>query len=348
MATLNTIYYLNSGKQLFVDNNSNQFVVSGYKLSLDPNLNANITLGNTPTLPNDIGVAGTIAFDKKFVYYCWADNNWSRARLASWTNNNTITPSAAVTNPNYYWYFTINGEAQLGDTSFIPSPNNPTFNANGVTTNSTGLYANGLYAYTNFSFPGWTKAALYYGLPEGFYPNSFSVAFETKRINSSGFLLGSKYGQQNFHFEFSGNYLLFRMPKGNGGTPDTGNWHSIRSINQFNNTNHYQVVATFEPRDNSLANFYVNGVLQGSANYHYSTVSLYNAGFSFSTIQQARGFGIGGTPLGNINGDQSNTLSERNSSIVRNLGFWNNYVLTQTEITALYNGGSFRKFPFNT
>ena len=356
MATLNTIFYLNEGKQLFVDNNTNQFVVSGYKLSLDPNLNANINLANTPTTSNDIGVAGTIALDKRYIYYCWANNNWSRARLASWTNDNTISPvgpggggGGSITNPSNYWYFTINGEPQLGETSFVSSPNNPIFNSNGVTTNSVGLTGTALYAFSNFAFPGWTKAAIYYGLPEGNYPNSFSISFETKRINSSGFLLGSKYGQQNFHFEFSGNYLLFRMPKSNGGgVPDTGNWHSIRSINQFNNTDHYQVVATFEPRNDSLAKFYVNGVLQGSANYPYTTVSLYNAGFSFSTIQQARGFGIGGTPLGNINGAQSNTLSERNSSIVRNLGFWNNYVLNETEITILYNGGNFRKFPFNT
>jgi hypothetical protein len=347
MATLNSVYYLSPGKQIFVDNNSNQFVVSGYKLSLDPNLNTNLTLGNVPTMPNDIGAAGTISFDRRFIYYCWANNNWTRARLASWTNDNTINPSAGITNPSNYWYLTVNGETQLGDTSFIPSPNNPTFNSSGVTTNSVGLTGTALYAFTNFAYPGWTKAALYYGLAEGFYPNSFSVAFETKRINSSGFLLGSKYGQQNFHFEFSGSYLLFRMPKSNGGgVPDTGNWHSIRSISQFNNTNHYQVVATFDPSDNSIAKFYVNGVLQGSDNYHTNTVSLYNAGFSFGTIQQARGFGIGGTPFGNINGAQSNTLTERNSSIVRNLGFWNHYVLNQTEVTALYNGGTFRKFPF--
>jgi hypothetical protein len=136
------------------------------------------------------------------------------------------------------------------------------------------------------------------------------------------------------------------MPKGLGGNPVTGQWHQIKSISQLNNTGYYQVVATFEPPDGSIAKFYVNGVLQGSANYHYETVSLYNAGFSFGTVPQARGFGIGGTPLGNINGAQSNTLSERNSVVVRNLGFWNHYVLNETEITALYNGGNFRKFPF--
>ena len=356
MATLNSLYYLSPGKQIFVDNSSNQFIVSGYKLSLDPNLNTSLSLGNIPTTPNDIGVAGTISFDQRFIYYCWANNNWSRARLASWTNDNTISPvgpggggGAGITNPNNYWYLTINGEPQIGESTFVASPNNPIFNSSGVTTNSVGLTGTALYSFSTFAFPGWTKAAIYYGLAEGSYPNSFSISFETKRINASGFLLGSKYGQQNFHFEFSGNYLLFSMPKGNGGTPDTGKWHSIRSISQFNNTNHYQVVATFEPRNDSLASFYVNGVLQGSANYSpYNTVSLYNAGFSFGTVQQARGFGIGGTPLGNINGAQSNTLSERNSSVVRNLGFWNNYVLNQTEITTLYNGGTFRKYPFNT
>ena len=345
MATLNTIYYSSPGKQLYVNNDTNQFVISGYQLSLDPNLNANISLVNPPSLPNSRGAKGTITFDRNYVYYCATDNNWSRARLGAWTADTTVSPFG-ITNPSYYWYLTVNGEPQIGDTAFIASPNNPTFNSDGVTTNSVGLFANGLYAYTNFAYPGWTKAAMYYGLPEGFYPNSFSVAFETKRVNTSGFLLGSKYGQQNFHFEFSGNRLLFNMPKSVGGNPITGQWHKIPSISEFNNTSYYQVVATFQPEDGSLAKFYVNGVLQGSANYHYTTVSLYNAGFSFGTVQQARGFGIGGTPLGNINGNQSNTLSERNSTIVRNLGFWNNYVLDQTEVTSLYNGGTFRKYPF--
>jgi hypothetical protein len=345
MATLNTIYYLSPGKQLYVDNNTNQFVISGYQLSLDPNLNANISLANVPSLPNARGTKGTVAFDKNYVYYCAIDNNWSRGRLAAWTVDNTVSP-VGITNPSYYWYLTINGEAQFGDTAFIASPNTPTFNSSGVTTNSVGLFANGLYAYTNFAYPGWTKAAMYYGQPEGFYPNSFSVAFETKRVNTSGFLLGSKYGQQNFHFDFSGNHLLFNMPKSAGGNPITGQWHQIKSISQLNNSSYYQVVATFNPRNNSLAKFYVNGVLQGSANYHYDTVSLYNAGFSFGVVQQARGFGIGGTPLGNINGAQANTLSERNSTIVRNLGFWTDYALNETEVDALYNGGTFRKYPF--
>jgi hypothetical protein len=343
MATLNTIYYLNSGKQLYVNNDTNQFVISGYQLSLDPNLNANISLVNPPNLPDSLGQKGTITFDKNHVYYCYADNNWSRARLAGWTVDSTVSP-IGITNPNNWWYFTLNSDPVFGNDYFF-SNGNVTFNSSGV--NTSGTNNNGLFCYKTLAIPGWSKAMMYYGQPEGLYPNRFSTSFETKRVNSSGFLLGSKYGQLNFHFEFSGNYLVFNMPKSaGGGNPVTGQWHKIPSISQFNNSSYYQVVATFDPRNDSLAKFYVNGVLQGSANYHYTTVSLYNGGFSFNTIPQAQGFGIGGTPLGNINGAQPNTLTENNKVIVRNLGFWYEYALNQTEITALYNGGTFRKYPF--
>lgn len=343
MATLNTIYYLNAGKQIFVDNNNNQFVVSGYQLNLDPNLNANISLGNIPASAFSIGKAGTITFDKNYIYYCHTENNWSRTRLASvWENDSAVSP-AGITNPNNWWYFTLNPDPVLGN-DYFNSNGNITFNSNGA--NTSGTNNNGLFCSTTLVIPGWSKAMIYYGQPEDLYPNSFSTSFETKRVNSNGFLLGSKYGQLNFHFEFSGNYLVFNMPKAAGGNPTTGEWHKIPSISQFNNSSYYQVVATFDPRNNSLAKFYVNGVLQGSANYHYTTVSLYNGGFSFNTIPQARGFGIGGTPLGNINGSQNNALTENNNVIVRNLGFWSNYALTQTEATRLYNGGTFRKYPF--
>lgn len=343
MATLNTIYYLNSEKQVYVNNNTNQFVISGYQLNLDPNLNANISLGNVPATPFSIGKMGTIAFDQNHLYYCHADNYWSRTRLAAtWVNDSTTSP-AGITNPNSWWYFTLNGDGILGNDSFVTN-GNVTFNSNGI--NTSGTNNNGLFCYKTLAVPGWSKAMMYYGQPEGLYPNRFSTSFETKRINSSGFLLGSKYGQLNFHFEFSGNYLVFNMPKSAGGTPVTGEWHKIRSISQFDNSSYYQVVATFDPRNDSIAKFYVNGVLQGSANYHYTTVSLYNGGFSFNTIPQAQGFGIGGTPLGNINGNSSNTLTENNNVIVRNLGFWLDYALTQTEVTSLYNGGTFRKYPF--
>jgi len=342
MATLNSIWSIAPNKGLFVNAETNQFIISGYQMVLDSNLNTSINQSNPPSLPNSAGTKGSITFDQNYVYYCHTDNTWSRARLGAWTSSSTIS-SVGITNPNNWWYFTLNSDAIFGNDNFITN-GRMTFNSNGVTTN--GAISNGLFCYRTLAIPGWSKAMIYYGQPQNISPNQFSVSFETKRVNSNGFLLGSKYGQLNFHFEFNGNYLLFKMPKAAGGNPIVGEWHQIQSLSQFNNSSYYQIVATFDPRNDSIAKFYVNGVLQGSANYHYNTVSLYNGGYSFNSIPQAQGFGIGGTPLGNVNGSQANTLTENNNVIVRNLGFWSSYPLTQPEVTALYNGGTFRKFPF--
>jgi len=340
MATLNTIYSIAPNKGLFIEPTTNQFIVSGYQMVLDPSLNANISISSIPSNPNAAGLKGSIAFDKNYIYYCNQNNQWSRGRLTSeWANISSISP-LGITNPNYYWYLTINNLAILGGRDLY-APSSISYNANGAFTS--GTFGNGLIDPNAFVRPGYTKAMLFYGLPEGIKPDKFSISFETKRVNSDGFLLGSKYGELGFHFEFSGNYLNFKMPKGNVNGDFLNDWYSIKSVDQFNNSSHYQVVGTF---DNTTMRYYINGAFQGSLNIGTQTISQFNAGYLFGATSAAAGLAIGGTSLSNVSGNPNGFIAENNKVIVRNVGLWNGAALSQTEISALYNGGSFRKYPF--
>ena len=65
---------------------------------------------------------------------------------------------------------------------------------------------------------------------------------------------------------------------------------------------------------------------------------------------------IGASPVGGIGsinftdvsiyGGASFNVTQVNNVQVKNLGFWKNKILTQEEITSLYNNGDFRSYPF--
>jgi len=122
MATINSIYYNSLGKQLFIDNNTNQFVISGYRLSLDANLNRDLNIVSAPDSTGDFGTKGNIAFDDNHIYYCINTNTWVRARLASWgagLQDPLISPvQLPVSPPSNWWEFTSDATDAIGSYNF--------------------------------------------------------------------------------------------------------------------------------------------------------------------------------------------------------------------------------------
>lgn len=343
MAELNTILYADTNKQLFVDNNTNQFILSGYKLVLDRSLNIDLTPVSAPTEPNSFGKKGNIAFDDDYIYYCVEDNTWTRHGLAFWGNSQSFASIdlgsgnySKLPAPLYWWRFTENANSTLGDYNFINY--GATFSSSGAyipvtTTRKNGDPLNCLLNYTsNIIEPSTLN-------------QDFTISFETKRLNinspwNSQFILGSAFGKLGFHFEYTnnlgtalGNYLSFRFSTH---SRPTYSWVRVQSINPITDQNYHQIVAMNDAYNKAIL-LYIDGVFQGSGKY--------NAPGSYYENPSFKGFGIGANPNGsyftNINSAEYNT-----PLIIRNLGFWKGLVLNSGNVQALYNTGAFQSFPF--
>ena len=332
MATINSIYYVSQGKQLIIDNNTNQFMVSGYRLSLDPNLNRDLLIVQAPNTTGDIGQKGNIAFDNHHIYYCVNTNKWVRSRLADWTSELTAPEGSLIRIPTNWWRFTSNGNDLLGNYNFSQQ-------RLGVNFDSTNGFTNPV--------PGGCLLNYSSNIIEPSVLNeSFSISFEVKRIYG-GFLMGSAYGKLGFYFEFTdpngsndfgvhglslGPYLQFALSTRNG---------SVRAVSstQISSSQFTQVVAINDAASKTIK-IYINGTLQGSTSYAAQEL------FSYYGNPRYQGWGIGSNPDGSFDGRAVNSTERYSSSNIRYLGFWKGIILNDTEISNLYNGGSFRRYPF--
>lgn len=332
MATLNPILAENAGKKIYVDDLTQEFIVSGYRLVLDQRLNRDTLLVTTPTSQNSAGTRGNIAFDNNHLYYCIDTNKWVRAKLANWDSTNYVSiPSTGlvsvnIPSPTHWWPFTSNGNSILGNYNFN-SYNSPSFTTNGLVTNGSNYLLN---CTSNIVEPTTLN-------------ENFSISFETKRT-TNGFLMGCPFGKLGFHFGYvnratrtargdfssAGSNLAFAF-----GTHNTNGysyrWSSAASTSSISNSTFSQIVATNDAT-NKQVKIYVNGVLEETTSY--------GAPGTFYQNPMYLGFGIGASAQG-ICGVEYNA-----TTLLKNMGFWKGTLLSQSNVTSLYNGGAFRSFPF--
>ena len=129
-----------------------------------------------------------------------------------------------------------------------------------------------------------------------------------------------------------GPYLGFALSTQNG---------SVRAVSstQISFSEFTQVVAINDAASR-IIKLYINGTLQASTSY--ANVSL---GSRYSN-PSFYGWGIGASPNGSFGSNPVNSTERGNSVNIRYLGFWKGITLNETEISYLYNGGSFRRYPF--
>jgi hypothetical protein len=180
-------------------------------------------------------------------------------------------------------------------------------------------------------------------------PQSFSISFETKRTvdyssQPYAFLLGNPFGMLGFHFEFvnsnhtaKGNHISFSL----GLHEYEYTWVRAISPSPLNLNTTYQIVGVHDyfgisestGLPNGRLKLYINNSLVATSNYNGNIWAMY-------TNPWYQGCGLGCTTT-------SPGKAEYFSQIkLKNLGFWNNKVLSQNSISALYNGGNFRSYPF--
>jgi len=335
MSQLNTIYYNDPNRQLVVNNNTNELVISGYRLILDQTLNRDVNLVSSPVSTTSPGTKGSLAFDKQYVYYCIDQNTWARSPLSSWSTSEirstySVKNMSSLPQASNWWNFTTNSNATYGDYNFTSiGPN---------TFSSSGAYvAGGTSSLVNYSSNLVEPATL---------NQNFSISFETKRLNinnasNSQFLLGSPFGQLGFHFEYTnsnytntGDYLTFSFSTH---TPSTYSWTRVRSLSPITDTGYHQIVGVNNAFNKAIT-LYIDGILQGSGKYTAPGSKFFGSAY--------KGFGIGASPNGS-NGTPVASTEYNTKTIIRNCGFWKNYSLTSGDASNLYNTGSFRVFPFN-
>jgi len=343
MSELNTIYYNDPNRQLIVNNTTNEFIVSGYRLVIDASLNRDLSLVEAPLSPTSPGKKGNLSFDRNYVYYCLNDNLWARSALASWEGikptplNSTLETNeiAKIPQPSNWWSFTTDASPSLGDYNFTSYGSN-TFSSSGVYIgNTAGNSSSSLLNYsTNIVEPTTLN-------------QSFSISFETKRLNINNawgnqFVLGSAFGQLGFHFEYtnsnytsSGDYLTFNFSTH---TPATYNWTRVKSLNTITGAGYHQIIGVNDSYNKAII-LYVDGQLQGSGKYITPGSKYYGSPF--------KGFGIGANPNGSTDGNPVYNTEYNTKTIIRYMGFWKNYALTSGQVSSLYNNGSFNRFPFN-
>ena len=355
MAQINSIYYNSPGKQLLIDNDSNQFIISGYRVVVDPNLNRDLLIVNAPASTGDIGQKGNIAFDDNHLYYCIATNRWVRSKLANWgprdgtyagaASDGVIDPIAAsvvIPTPTNWWPFLSSPASSLGSYQF-GTYGAQVFNSNGYSNAGGGFllnYSSNLVEPSTFN-------------------QSFSISFEVKRTSSSAFFMGSPFGKLGFHFQFIngtkgsrgefttyGDRMGFVISAHRSTLPsspivswyDDYRWFGVCSSAAISTSAHSQIVAVNDAPAQAIR-LYVNGEHQQTISYAGTPlVSRYDN-------PRFQGWAIGASPNGNATSSPLST--EYNSpNILRQMGFWKGYALDQTEITALYNEGNFQRYPF--
>lgn len=348
MAELNTIFYSgNATKQLLVNNSTNEFIVSGYRLVLDQSLNRDLATVSAPTEVVSVGKKGNIAFDKNYVYYCVEDNVWKRAPLAKWMPSSV---AGTFPKPSHWWSFQDSGAngqgfSQKGDYNFYTYSALP---ASVPTFNSSGVYLGSSAGIDRTRYPaGVSLLNFSSNLVEPSSLNQdFTISFETKRLNINAtnsitntsprqVILGSQFGKLGFYFEYStsngyglGNFVSFKFSTG------LALYASIQSTSTGITDSFYHQVVGINDSYNKAISLYVDGILQGSGKYP-------SPGYTYAN-PAAQGFAIGGLPLGNVGGRAAATVEANTPLIIRNLGFWKGVALNSGQVKYLYNDRQFR------
>jgi hypothetical protein len=355
MAEINSLYFKDSSRQLIIDNDTNQFIISGYRVVVDPSLNRDLLIVGAPSSTGDRGQKGNIAFDGSHLYYCIETNKWVRTKMAYWgardgsygggsTNDgiiNPITVTVDVPTPTNWWPFTSNANATLGSYQFQAVPI-CTFNSDGFS-NDNG-YGHLLNYTSNLVEPSILN-------------QDFSISFEIKRRTAGGFIMGQPFGNLGFYFSFINGNKDNRGGFNQDGTKigftmnchlgtlwqypayDAYRWRGVCSIDPISMSVHSQIIGVNEAAAKTIK-LYVNGALQGSISYADAPLG------SRWTTPSFQGWGIAASPNGSAFGHGANSVEYFSTQTLRQMGFWKGYALSQTDVTKLYNGGDFKRYPF--
>lgn len=366
MANINSIYFNSNSKQLFVDNQSNQFIVSGYRLVLDPTLNRDLLLVNPPISTGDYGRKGNIAFDNNHIFYCVDTNKWLRAKLASW-----IPPGADAS------VYSIEGSGVPTPTNWWPLNNTSlgndiiggTYNFGALPGPASVNFGNSSVGFTNTTIGSCLLNYTSNLVQPSIVNENFTLSFEIKRVGAQsyltvpaptfGFIMGSPYGRLGFHLSYANKSNGKTGPYGNRGLYESlGNniqfalgahqalfpnsnyrWASVATTTQIDNSNFFQIVCTNDS-SNKTIKIYCNGMLEETHNYAATPLGTkYNN-------PAYQGWGIGAVPRGSSYGTPVNATEYSSQINIKNIGFWRGKAFSQAQVTDLYNGGVFKKYPF--
>ena len=360
MASLNTIWSVAPNKGLFIDSNTNQFIISGYRLVVDPLLNRDTIKVTTPSSPESIGDRGNIAFDDHHLYYCIGTNKWVRSKLAYWSEENDQDINLGLTGPGQTyipiptnsWKLTSNGSDGIGDYHFFSygSYGQSSFHTVSGYLNDVGGYL--LNHTSNLIEPSKLN-------------ENFTLSFETKRpsnpSNFNRFLMGSPFGRLGFFlnwvstgsknergdYPITGNHLNFSFNTHNtasGAINFSYRWLSQATPTPPSTSAFCQVVVTNEAAT-KLIKLYVNGTLQSTASYAPPYMNVGQNIGSYFQNPQYQGWGIGASPNGSSFGRPAASV-EYHSKVegLRYILFWRGRTLDQAQVTQLYNNGNFIRY----
>jgi hypothetical protein len=359
MASLNTIWSVAPNKGLFINSDTSQFIISGYRLIVDPLFNRDTLKVTPPTASNSIGERGNTAFDDHHLYYCIGINKWVRAKLAYWEEENNADVKPGLTSPsqtyipipNNSWKLTSNGTDGIGEYHFY-SYGPSRFDTVSGYSNDLGGYL--LNSTSNLIEPSTLN-------------ENFTLSFETKRPSMPAldhrFFMGTPFGKLGFYLSWvnpdsktldggyptNGDYLNFSFNTHktvSGVTNFFYRWLGQTTLTPPSTSQFCQVVVTNEAAT-KLIKFYVNGILQSTASY---APPYMNVGQNIGSIYQNpsyEGWGIGASPNGSARRNPAASV-EYYSKVdgLRYMLFWKGITLNQAQVTQLYNNGNFIRYEY--
>ena len=368
MASLNTIWSVAPNKGLFIDSNTNQFIISGYRLIVDPLLNRDTLKVTAPSTSDSIGERGNVAFDDHHLYYCIGTNKWVRSKLAYWSeeNNEGVTPGITTPGQTYIpvptnsWKFTSNGSDGIGDYHFYSYFNTKFDPVSGFSNIS-------LYSIPNLNL-GYLLNHTSNLIEPSKLSEDFTLSFETIRPSTKPglpytFFMGSPFGKLGFYlnwinpngskaargdYQTTGNHLQFSFNTHNtvsGATNFTFRWLAQPTLTAPSKTQFCQVVATHQASTKEVK-LYVDGILQSSANYQTPYMLAGQKVGSIYENPKYQGWGIGASPAGSNGSPAMQTEYVSKIDALRYMLFWKGTALNQAQVTQLYNNGNFIRYQY--
>jgi RHS repeat-associated protein len=262
--------------------------------------------------------------------------NSSTSTGYAWTLATTTfnTGNGTFANPNAYWKLDeTSGAAADSATANNTLTNNNSLTyvagkinngANFVAASSTYLSITnatqvGLDPTSTFSCAGWVKFTTLPGAGE----NILCAKYSNNTDGSYSVELGA---------EPNGIYVLYTD---NGNTSQNAHLLEFDSpANLFSATSTWYHVAVAVDAGNKVVTAWINGA---------TTTMTARGGESASSINQgAAKFSIGGMD------SETNGITRKLDGMLDEVGFWKGYLLTQSDVTTLYNGGAGISYPFAT
>ena len=358
MANLNSIWSVAPNKGLFIDSNTNQFIISGYRLVVDPLLNRDTLKVTAPSTSDSIGERGNVAFDDHHLYYCIGTNKWVRSKLAYWSEENNEDSNQGLTSPSQThipiptnsWKLTSNGSDGIGQYHFYSYGPSRFDTVSGYSNNVGGYLLNHT---SNLIEPSRLN-------------ENFTLSFETKRPlvpdSLHRFFMGQPFGRLGFSlnwinpgyknlrgdYQIYGDHLSFYFNTHytvSGTRNFDYRWLAQSTLTPPSTSEFCQVVVTNETAT-KLIKLYVNGTLQSTASYAPPYMNVGQNIGSFYSNPSYQGWGIGASPNGSVGTASASVEYHSKIDALRYMLFWKGTALNQAQVTQLYNNGNFIRYQY--